>query len=80
MSTALAADSHAFETEEDLQEAYHDRGWTDGLPIVAPTPERVEACLAALRPACLGASPRSGRGARRVVEAGRGTIRVGAEG
>jgi len=46
MSTALAAESHAFESEEDLQEAYHERGWTDGLPIVAPTPERVEACLA----------------------------------
>ena len=46
MSTALAAESHAFESEEDLQEAYHERGWTDGLPIVAPTPERVEACPA----------------------------------
>lgn len=46
MSTSLAAEAHAFRDEEDLQEAYHARGWTDGLPIVAPTPERVEACLA----------------------------------
>ena len=47
MSTALAAEPHAFQDEEDLQEAYHARGWTDGLPIVAPTPERVETFLAA---------------------------------
>lgn len=45
--TALAAEPHAFRDDEDLQEAYHARGWTDGLPIVAPTPDRVEAFLAA---------------------------------
>jgi hypothetical protein len=27
------------------QELYHSRGWTDGLPIVPPTPELVQACL-----------------------------------
>ena len=27
------------------QELYHSNGWTDGLPIVPPTPELVEACL-----------------------------------
>lgn len=27
------------------QEFYHSRGWTDGLPIVPPTPELVQACL-----------------------------------
>ena len=26
---------------EDEYEAMHDRGWTDGLPVVPPTPERV---------------------------------------
>ncbi|WP_040340004.1 thioredoxin family protein [Candidatus Blastococcus massiliensis] len=26
---------------EDEHEAMHDRGWTDGLPVVPPTPERV---------------------------------------
>ncbi|MDP6566656.1 MAG: hypothetical protein QF578_17645 [Alphaproteobacteria bacterium] len=28
-----------------VQELYHSRGWTDGLPIVPPTAEAVEACL-----------------------------------
>ena len=28
-----------------LQELYHSRGWSDGLPIVPPTPEAVSACL-----------------------------------
>ena len=27
------------------QEFFHDRGWTDGLPVVPPTAEAVEACL-----------------------------------
>lgn len=29
----------------DAQEFFHSRGWTDGLPIVLPTPESVLACL-----------------------------------
>lgn len=29
----------------DAQEFYHSRGWTDGLPIVPPTSEAVQACL-----------------------------------
>jgi hypothetical protein len=33
--------------ESAVQEEYFERGWTDGLPIVPPTPERVEAFLAA---------------------------------
>jgi hypothetical protein len=33
--------------ESEVQEEFFERGWTDGLPIVAPTPERVEAMLAA---------------------------------
>jgi hypothetical protein len=28
------------------QEFYHSKGWTDGLPVVPPTPAAVEACLA----------------------------------
>lgn len=32
--------------EERLRELFLARGWTDGLPIVLPTPERVEAMLA----------------------------------
>jgi hypothetical protein len=31
--------------EGDMLEEFHARGWTDGLPVVAPTPERVEAML-----------------------------------
>jgi hypothetical protein len=31
--------------ELDVQEVFFERGWTDGLPIVAPTPERVQAML-----------------------------------
>src|ERR1700752_1103015 len=27
------------------QELYHANGWTDGLPVVPPTHEAVEACL-----------------------------------
>ena len=30
----------------DAVEYFFDRGWTDGLPIVPPTPELVEECLA----------------------------------
>lgn len=27
------------------QEFFHSRGWTDGLPVVPPTPDAVQACL-----------------------------------
>ncbi len=30
---------------DDVQAFYRERGWTDGLPVVAPTPERVHAML-----------------------------------
>jgi hypothetical protein len=30
-----------------LVDDYHERGWTDGLPVVPPTPDRVDAFLAA---------------------------------
>ena len=32
----------------DLVEWYFEQGWTDGLPVVPPTPEKVEAMVAAL--------------------------------
>ena len=32
---------------EAVQSLYLKRGWSDGLPIVPPTPQRVEAMLAA---------------------------------
>ncbi|WP_420638141.1 hypothetical protein [Candidatus Poriferisocius sp.] len=41
-----ATAQHAYDTADDLIEDYHRRGWTDGLPIVPPTPERVAGFLA----------------------------------
>ncbi|MDH3676453.1 MAG: TlpA family protein disulfide reductase, partial [Anaerolineae bacterium] len=32
----------------DLIEWYYEQGWTDGLPVVPPTPNKVTAVLAAL--------------------------------
>lgn len=32
---------------DDVQEAFFERGWTDGFPVVPPTPEKVVAMLAA---------------------------------
>ena len=32
----------------DLVEWYFTQGWTDGLPVVPPTGEKVAACIAAL--------------------------------
>ncbi|HZB21531.1 MAG TPA: thioredoxin, partial [Blastococcus sp.] len=37
----LAARTVELAALEDEFEAMHDRGWTDGLPVVPPTPERV---------------------------------------
>ena len=34
--------------ERNVQEEFFERGWTDGLPIVPPTPGRVEQMLAAV--------------------------------
>jgi hypothetical protein len=46
--------------EAEISEALFERGWTDGLPVVAPTPERVDAMLNATtvgRGEILGAVP-----------------------
>ena len=32
-----------------VRDCYAERGWGDGLPLVAPTPERVDAMLAGSR-------------------------------
>ncbi|MDD5338487.1 MAG: hypothetical protein PHG35_03630 [Dehalococcoidales bacterium] len=34
------------DTEEKLQQLFYDKGWTDGLPIILPTEERVKKMLA----------------------------------
>ena len=41
----LSSRFYEVEDPEAVQELFHSRGWTDGLPIVPPTPELVQACL-----------------------------------
>jgi hypothetical protein len=46
-ASALASRRHAVEGDlADAIEFCHAQGWTDGLPVVPPTPERVQAMLA----------------------------------
>ena len=42
----MATVADRLELEEgEVQETFFANGWTDGLPVVPPTPERVEAFL-----------------------------------
>jgi hypothetical protein len=41
----LRASHHTSRDEARALEEFHDRGWTDGLPIIIPTSERVEEML-----------------------------------
>jgi hypothetical protein len=41
----LASKTYTAEDIGAVQELYHSNGWTDGLPIVPPTQQAVEACL-----------------------------------
>ena len=43
-SVSSMASSLTF-SESNVQEEFFARSWTDGLPIVPPTPERVKAML-----------------------------------
>ena len=43
----LTSEAQTYADYDVLLDTYHARGWTDGLPVVPPTPERVEAFLAA---------------------------------
>src|SRR6478752_4201235 len=45
MTTKLASRTYEATDIGAVQELYHANGWTDGLPIVPPTPEAVQACL-----------------------------------
>jgi hypothetical protein len=51
-ASGLQSDSHTYPSYDALIEDYFRRGWTDGLPIVAPQPELVSGFLdaAGLRP------------------------------
>ncbi|MCH2668401.1 MAG: hypothetical protein MK009_00870, partial [Gammaproteobacteria bacterium] len=42
---SVVSNKIALESFEEVQEHYHSQGWTDGFPIVPPTPEAVQACL-----------------------------------
>lgn len=44
--SGLSARRVEFGSQEDAHEAMFDRGWSDGLPLVPPTAERVAAMLA----------------------------------
>ena len=41
----LAAERHQYDDYDSLLEDYFEKGWTDGLPVVPPTPEKVERFL-----------------------------------
>jgi hypothetical protein len=41
----LISKRHLLDDAVAAQEFFHSRGWTDGLPVVPPTPQAVEACL-----------------------------------
>ena len=72
--SAIEADvALASESPEALMALFEERGWGDGLPLVAPTVERVEAMLRAgcddLEPDAVIASlpPREGQATRRLL-------------
>lgn len=46
MSAAVLKSKQVEVDEDDVQRLFYERGWTDGLPIVPPTPERVLRALA----------------------------------
>ena len=49
LARLLATQQASFQTEDDVEQASaycYERGWTDGLPIIAPSVERVERMLA----------------------------------
>ncbi len=42
---SLQSKRYSVDDIQSAQEFYHSRHWTDGLPVVPPTPEAVQACL-----------------------------------
>ena len=45
---ATSAAIKAVAAGTDLIELYYDRGWSDGLPVVPPTQEKIDAIVAIL--------------------------------
>ena len=63
-SPRLTSDRLEFYSYSDAVESYMSRGWTDGLPIIPPTADRVSAFLdrAGLPPSeILGTEPTKAR-------------------
>lgn len=48
MTFAWQSEAYEFTDAAEANEFYQNKGWTDGLPIVPPTEERVAACLQAV--------------------------------
>ncbi len=49
LSNLLEAPATRLETDSDIEAIYElclERGWSDGLPVIPPTTERVERMLA----------------------------------
>jgi hypothetical protein len=46
-SEALRSEALTFDSADAAVEAFHERGWTDGLPIIVPTEERIQAMIEA---------------------------------
>ena len=64
MSPALMSHAIEFESAEQAVEAFYQKGWTDGLPVVPPTEEKVLPFLGAAGLApdeILGAIPERNR-------------------
>ena len=49
MAGTLTSKRHAVADTVDSIEFCYDKGWTDGLPVIPPTPDRVLAMLEAVR-------------------------------
>ncbi len=49
MAETLASKRHVIDDETDPIEYCHAQGWTDGLPVIPPTPDRIHAMLEAVR-------------------------------
>jgi hypothetical protein len=49
MAGAFASKRYRVDDAADAIEYCYERGWTDGLPVIPPTPDRVRAMLDALR-------------------------------
>src|SRR5436309_9484347 len=48
LASALLEHSSSDIDDVDLVEVYFERGWTDGLPVVPPTPDKINAVVEVL--------------------------------